>query len=295
MYCPKCGLNNEESALFCIGCGQRLQNDNDEGSICVNDDTMKIKPVVSHSQKPTKNPKEIKPQTVVNPQNNSMKTAVIILSVILAIAVIALVVLGIKLFAHNSAGESIKAEIGDEITDVIDKDEPNDDEDIDDIDDKDDDSDEDDEDDDIDIENFSTIPIDSTNASSERTEDGITFGAHNINDSKMSTAWSPSSESGVGDHITLGFNSSRNVHGIRIANGYQNSTEDYYNYGRAKRIVIKFSNGKECYVELKDGITAMQDIRFDDSISCQNIELLIDSVYSGSISKAVYISEIEVY
>ena len=41
MYCPKCGQSNEDSALFCIGCGERLKKNTNEGLSVVSDDTMK--------------------------------------------------------------------------------------------------------------------------------------------------------------------------------------------------------------------------------------------------------------
>ena len=143
---------------------------------------------------------------------------------------------------------------------------------------------------------YSTIPVDSVYASTERSTEETSFSAKNATDSKLSTAWSPESHNGSGESITLCFDSTRKVHGIKISNGYALNSSEYSLNNRLKRITVKFSDGNICTAELKDNVLSMQTVEFGSETECTSLTVYIDSVYSGTAEDSyAYISEIEVF
>ena len=134
-------------------------------------------------------------------------------------------------------------------------------------------------------------------SSSERSDGGYTFNSSFAVDSKLSTAWSPATNGGVGECITLCFSTERTVHGIKISNGYSKSDEDYLSNARLKGFTVKFPSGSTFSSALADNTTALQDVRFKDAVDCQSLTVYVDSVYAGGEdgTAPLCISEIEVY
>ena len=239
-----------------------------------------------------------KPRSGTGDRSNSgddkMKIAVIVLSVILAIVLITAVVFAVKLSSQNksaddkpesSTTQTDKTEKKKDTSAKKEKKETSDDKD----------SDAEDNEKPVTPESYSTIPVDMSYASSEYSGEDGSHPASNAVDSKLSTAWAPSVDSGAGENITLCFSVNRTVHGIKIANGFSASEDEYMSHSRVRQITIKFPDGKTVTSVLNDGVLSMQKITFDTAVSCQSLTISIDSVYSSEDGSVPGISEIEVF
>lgn len=331
MFCSKCGAKNDDGTLFCSKCGARLntQGESAESAQAENDidefgDTIKISPVKearmikdapmsehipqNGMRKENRNAQKPRPsaaravrisdtdgdKTRSSSGDDKMKIAVIVLSVILAMVLITAVVFAVKLSSQKksaddkpessttqtdktekkkdtSAKNKKKETADDNEGDSADNEKP------------------------VTPESYSTIPVDMSYASSEYSGEDGAHPASNAVDSKLSTAWAPSVDSGAGENITLCFSVNRMVHGIKIANGFSASEDEYMSHSRVRQITIKFPDGKTVTSVLNDGVLSMQKITFDTAVSCQSLTISIDSVYSSEDGSVPGISEIEVF
>lgn len=299
MYCSKCGAPINGDTIFCPKCGTRTDESNETNAKSNEfDDTMVLRPIsasdsrVNSAKKPNVNkyPQNIeKRKSDNNNGSNNQKTIIVLLSVCIALMLILIVIFAFKLSGTKNdepsddktvVTETKKNEAEKKIESEKDK--------------SDEDTDENSEEDDEPKKpiSYSTIPVDMVYASSEREEDDTAFSASFAADSKLSTAWSPNSD-GLGESITLCFESSRKVHGMKIANGYSRSSEDYSQNSRVKNITVKFPDGNIYTVELSDGVVSMQTVDFGREIQCSSMTVIIDSVYDDTLP--VFISEIEVF
>lgn len=301
MYCSKCGAQINGDTIFCPKCGTRTDESN-ESNVKSNefDDTMVLRPVsVSDSyrkpdEKPNinKNSSNAAKQKSDNKNNdsNNQKTIIILLSVCIALMLVLIIIFAFKLsgtkndeLSDGNVVVSEEKESNSEKKSETDKVKDDDTEDK---------SDE-EENEPKKPTSYSTIPVDMVYASSEREEDDTAFSASFASDSKLSTAWSPSAAGGIGESITLCFESSRKVHGIKIANGYSKSDADYSQNSRVKSVTVKFPDGNTYNVELNDGVLSMQSVDFGHEIQCSSMTVIIDTVYDETLP--VFISEIEVF
>lgn len=330
MYCPKCGAKNDDDSLFCAKCGGRLsQTDVKDVSDAAGsaesvgseefEDTIIMKPVKPTGEFVRKDtPKaDITPPNTVhrtrpapraavrteeyeqakNDGSNKAKATIIVLSCCLAVL---LIVFGIVAFRLSASQNKLKSDLdkvqqsesekkNDKKTDKkTETDKKTDDTSEESTDEK--------PSENVN-QNFSTIPVDMAYSSSERSDGGYTFNSSFAVDSKLSTAWSPATNGGVGECITLCFSTERTVHGIKISNGYSKSDEDYLSNARLKGFTVKFPSGSTFSSALADNTTALQDVRFKDAVDCQSLTVYVDSVYAGGEdgTAPLCISEIEVY
>ncbi len=302
MFCSKCGAQINGDTIFCPKCGTRT-DESSESSVESNefDDTMVLRPVsISDSYR---NPAE-KPNINKNSSNaskqksdnkntasNNQNTIIILLSVCIALMFVLIAIFAFKLsgtkkdelsdgkvvMSEEKESKSEKKSETDKVKDDDDTEDKSDEE----------------ENEPKRPASYSTIPVDMVYASSEREDDGAAFSASFASDSKLSTAWSPSAAGGIGESITLCFESSRKVHGIKIANGYSKSDADYSQNSRVKSVTVKFPDGNTYNVELNDGVLSMQSVDFGHEIQCSNMTVIIDTVYDETLP--VFISEIEVF
>lgn len=320
MICPKCGFENTSGTLFCSKCGSRLTDGPEEPRQPYRaseednefDDTIIMKPVAPSAKNknsgtsPTARPAEAaggasrRSDKRVHAQKtdenesvgrNGMKTAVVLLSCCLVVLMAVLIIFSVKLFSSDSSeklpDEEKIVRQDSEKNNKDDEKSPEPAQEPEDTEEKPESS---------EPETFSTIPVDMIYSSTERTEGEYTYLAQYASDAKLSTAWSPRSEGGAGENITLCFSTQRTVHGLKISNGYAKSDADYQSFARLKGFTVKFPDGTAFSGALSDNTTALQDIKFSGSVDCQSLTIYVDSVYNSDEEiKPLCISEIEVY
>jgi len=133
-------------------------------------------------------------------------------------------------------------------------------------------------------------------ASSELKEVGYNHETKNVIDNNKTTAWvEGSADDGIGEWIKLENDSTQNISGIKIINGYTKGNDLYYQNNRVSKITLEFSDGSSSTYDLKDGVFDFQNIDFGKTISTKYIKITIAGIYKGSIYKDTCISEISVY
>ena len=146
------------------------------------------------------------------------------------------------------------------------------------------------------IETVSASSITFVGASSELSESGTTHSSERVLDGAWDTAWvEGSGGQGIGERITLGFDGTYLVNGIRMAAGYQKSDYAYYNNSRPKELEIEFSDGSIEMYTLGDSFGGEQVITFDEPKETNNIKITIKSVYPGTKYEDTCISEISLF
>ncbi|MEY8428116.1 discoidin domain-containing protein [Lachnospiraceae bacterium 46-15] len=132
-------------------------------------------------------------------------------------------------------------------------------------------------------------------ASSSLFENNMAYEAELITDGEAKTAWiEGASGQGVGESVTLYFNSTYKVTGFNIHAGYHESKSAYRKYSRPKKIYVEFSDGSGETFVLKDKFKE-QDIQLPHSVDTEYVTITVESVYPGSEFDNMAISEIALY
>ncbi len=116
----------------------------------------------------------------------------------------------------------------------------------------------------------------------------IAYSPEKLFDSQLDMAWSTNGKDtdGIGQSITVTFDSKKEIGGIIIWNGYQRSEAHYNANSRVKQLDI---NGQ--IVHVKDEKTP-QTILFTKPVTSDKITLTIKDIYKSSKYKDVLISEL---
>ena len=116
-----------------------------------------------------------------------------------------------------------------------------------------------------------------------------------VTDGDLSTAWVEGIDgNGVGESITVGFNQTYLVSGLRINAGYQKSEKLYQMNNRPASLTLTFSDGTQQTVVLQD-VNARQDVTLSVPVETQSVKLSIASVYGGTTYADTVISELSFY
>ncbi len=107
------------------------------------------------------------------------------------------------------------------------------------------------------------------------------YGARNLIDGNMNTAWNAADE-GRGSSVSLLASSNQVVRGIKVVNGYVKSDEAFYSNCRAHDITITLSDGYSMNYALADLRNDTQTIEFDGYHEVTSIKITINSVYEGN-------------
>ncbi len=137
--------------------------------------------------------------------------------------------------------------------------------------------------------------ISSILASSCLKESSVTHSPERLVDGNVSTAWVEGvAGQGEGEMVTFKFTDTRRISGITIWNGYQSKESSYTGNSRPKTLDVILSDGSIYSYELAD-IMGAQTLEFPSPSDVTYIQLVIDSVYPGSLYTDTCISEIELW
>ena len=132
-------------------------------------------------------------------------------------------------------------------------------------------------------------------ASSELIYEGKTFRAGYAVDNDTSTCWQKGAYGwGVGETITLQFDSYYDVRKMSFVIGYTKSNGAYERNGRPSQLNVLFSNGEEYTVWLDD-MAAWQTVSYPYEVSANWARFEIAGVYRGTTYSDTCISEIALY
>ena len=122
---------------------------------------------------------------------------------------------------------------------------------------------------------------------------GKDYGAHNVVDHDSSTSWQEGeTDAGIGQTITFRLKEPAIVSGMRIENGKQTKEEDYYNNNRIA--LFRIFGEEKVTIALED-VMGAQYIIFENPLMVDEVELKIQSVYSGYKYNDTCVSEIALY
>lgn len=116
-------------------------------------------------------------------------------------------------------------------------------------------------------------------------------------DNNFETCWCEGkNDNGIGEYLTIIFDSTYEVNGLSIYNGLCTSSDLFYKNSRPHEITIILSNGDSYDFELNDSWENRNNIiLFDSSIDTSSLTIRINSVYEGSKYKDTCISEISIF
>lgn len=128
---------------------------------------------------------------------------------------------------------------------------------------------------------------------------GYRFDAEQLKDGSLNTSWQPLDKrtGGVGQKVTLGFHSPRQVHALTIANGFQRADQQgdlFLLNNRARDIRLTFSDGSQLRFELASDSRGATRLEFKPRVVTQ-VELEVLSIWRGEKWNDLAISEIEIF
>lgn len=145
------------------------------------------------------------------------------------------------------------------------------------------------------VEKISRDDISAIDATSTLTDSLSTHYAKLVNDQNPATAWTEDADgSGIGESLTITFNDTYHVSGMKIEGGYFKSNSLYIKNNRLKDFTLTYSDGSEDVYTLDDKMEE-QTIRFDNPVNTKSVKLTIDSVYKGTQYDDTCISEISFF
>lgn len=125
-------------------------------------------------------------------------------------------------------------------------------------------------------------------------QQGNTYGVGHLFDGNRGAAWVEGAPGqGIGEWITVEFNSARLVRSIVIDNGYQKNSDIFYKNSRVSRMTVVFSSGERKTLSLQDQL-GQQTFTLDRPVRARWIQLIIDDVYPGSRYQDTAISKLSV-
>ncbi|MCA1415628.1 caspase family protein [Bradyrhizobium sp. NBAIM20] len=111
---------------------------------------------------------------------------------------------------------------------------------------------------------------------------GNSYGAANLFDASTGTAWvEGASGNGVGEWITIEFETVRRVKSIHVQNGYQKSSDIFAKNNRVRQIRVLFSGGESQTFILDDKLSA-QLLTLRPPVSAHWMQFIIDDVWAGN-------------
>lgn len=123
---------------------------------------------------------------------------------------------------------------------------------------------------------------------------GTTYGAENLLDGDLQTAWSQAGSVGgqasVGSWVAFDLSEATHITGVSIINGYVKSDTAYLHNDRPRDILISTDGGQEKRVTLAD-VHTPQDIAVDFP-NASTITITIESVYLGNKWHDVAMTEV---
>lgn len=142
--------------------------------------------------------------------------------------------------------------------------------------------------------NLKKIEIADIVASSEYiSKTGNNYGAGNLVDGNVDTVWQEGEEdAGIEQSIIATFVEPSIISGIRIVNGKQKSSDDYFANNRMASFSI--FGEEDVVVELQD-LCAPQYVVFNNPVFDSQVQLVIKSVFSGTVYNDTCITDIDFF
>jgi len=126
---------------------------------------------------------------------------------------------------------------------------------------------------------------------------GISYGVSNLFDDTTGTAWVEGQQgNGVGEWITVEFETLRRVRSFVVQNGYQKSNDIFQKNNRVRQLRVMFSQGETQTFSLPDRLGSEQ-ISLPKPVKAYWMKFIIDDVWAGNrytdtaITKLVVSSE----
>jgi hypothetical protein len=111
---------------------------------------------------------------------------------------------------------------------------------------------------------------------------GNSYGAANLFDASTGTAWvEGASGNGIGEWITVEFETLRRVKSIHVQNGYQKSPDIFAKNNRVRQIRVLFSGGESQIFILDDKLSA-QLLTLRPPVAAFWMQFIIDDVWAGN-------------
>ena len=111
---------------------------------------------------------------------------------------------------------------------------------------------------------------------------GISYGASNLFDDTTGTAWVEGQQgNGVGEWITVEFETLRRVRSFVVQNGYQKSDDIFRKNNRVRQLRVLFSGGETHTFILEDKISS-QFLSLRRPIQAYWLKFVIDDVWEGN-------------
>lgn len=87
-------------------------------------------------------------------------------------------------------------------------------------------------------------------------------------------------DDGIGEYVTVRFDSPAYFRTIVIENGYQKNRASYFNNARPRHVTLTIADGTSWRVELRD-MMGQQRITLPRAVESDRLRLTIDSIYPG--------------
>lgn len=111
---------------------------------------------------------------------------------------------------------------------------------------------------------------------------GNSYGAVNLFDASTGTAWvEGASGNGIGEWITIEFETLRRVKSIHVQNGYQKSVDIFAKNNRVRQLRVLFSGGESRTFILNDELPA-QLLALRPPVATYWLQFIIDDVWAGN-------------
>jgi caspase domain-containing protein len=111
---------------------------------------------------------------------------------------------------------------------------------------------------------------------------GNSYGATNLFDASTGTAWVEGAPgNGIGEWVTVEFETLRRVKSIHVQNGYQKSPDIFAKNNRVRQLRVLFSGGESQIFILEDKLSA-QLLGLRSPIAAFWLKFIIDDVWAGN-------------
>ena len=115
-----------------------------------------------------------------------------------------------------------------------------------------------------------------------RPQFGMSYGVSNLFDDTTGTAWVEGQQgNGVGEWITVEFETLRRVRSFVVQNGYQKSSDIFQKNNRVRQLRVLFSGGETVTFVLGDKISS-QLLSLSRPIQAYWLKFIIDDVWAGN-------------
>lgn len=115
-----------------------------------------------------------------------------------------------------------------------------------------------------------------------RPQYGNSYGVANLFDASTGTAWVEGEQgNGIGEWITIEFETLRRVKSIHLQNGYQKSNDIFQKNNRVRQLRVLFSGGESQIFILEDR-PSVQLLTLQRPVEAYWLKLIIDDVWAGN-------------